>query len=228
MEFNIDAITPNVRFDPRVKRYRYIDTGQFLKKEAALNLTKGYIEREKVKLIELADKLESGEITLFQFQLRAAEHLKHIHVSSGILGAGGSEYLTSNDFLTIARKLKNQYYSGIGEDGKRYGLKFLAMDIEAGNVSVARLKQRLAMYADSGQQSYWQMKRDRARDKPWEVRVLDPLARHCGSCIAHASRGIQKLGVLPLPSQDCTCYNRCRCELIQLTLEEAVARGLSV
>ena len=228
MEFNLDGVIPNVNFDSRVKRYRYIDTGQFLSKEAALSITKRFIEREKNNLIGLADRLESGEIDLVQFQIKATEHLKHIHVSQAVLGADGSHHLTSNDFLWIGRNLKKQYYSGIGEDGKRYGIKNLSIEIDNGTVSPARLRQRLAMYADSGQAAYWQMKRTRATDTPYEVRVLDPGARHCDNCIEYAARGPQPIGELPLPSVACACKTRCRCSLLQISFEEAVVRGITI
>ena len=228
MKINQDAINPLYTFDAKSKRYRYKDTGKFLSKEAALNITRRFIEREKNNLIGLADRLESGEIDLVQFQIKATEHLKHIHVSQAVLGADGSHHLTSNDFLWIGRNLKKQYYSGIGEDGKRYGIKHFAMEINAGTVTPAKLRQRLAMYADSGQAAYWQMKRTRATDTPYEVRVLDPGARHCDNCIEYAARGPQPIGELPLPSVACACRTRCRCSLIQISFEEAVLRGVNI
>ena len=228
MEFNLDGVIPNVNFDSRVKRYRYIDTGQFLSKEAALSITKRFIEREKNNLIGLADRLESGEIDLVQFQIKATEHLKHIHVSQAVLGADGSHHLTSNDFLWIGRNLKKQYYSGIGEDGKRYGIKNLSIEIDNGTVSPARLRQRLAMYADSGQAAYWQMKRTRATDKPYEVRVLNPFAKHCASCLRYAADGPRPIGEHPLPGTFCECLNSCKCNLLQISLEEAIVRGIQI
>lgn len=84
------------------------------------------------------------------------------------------------------------------------------------------------MYADSGQAVYWQMKRERATDKPYEYRQLDPGARHCQSCINHAALGVKPIGVLPLPSQDCQCLSRCRCSLIQISFEDAVLRGVEL
>lgn len=84
------------------------------------------------------------------------------------------------------------------------------------------------MYADSGQAVFWQMKRERAVDKPYEVRVLNPLAKHCASCLRYAADGPKPIGEHPLPGTFCECLTGCKCNLLQISFTDAMERGIKL
>lgn len=216
----IDAISPQFFFDTKANRYRYKDSKKFAPKRAIVNLTRKYIEDQKAELISLADKLESKKVDLIGFQREAAAIVKQIHLSQLLLGRNGIENIKPEDFLAIARELKKQYFSGVGTDGKAYGLKYLAKDIKDGKVTIAQLRNRLRMFADSGRLSYWYGLKESAKDKgkTHAVRVLGD-AKHCKDCPRLAGE-IKLIDKILLPGQGCECLTQCKCRLRIGTLKE--------
>jgi hypothetical protein len=221
---------PEFFYDRAAKRYRYRDSKKFAPKKAILNLTKDYIKSEQSNLESLASKYFNGQISLLEFQTQSASHLKHLHISSLILGKDGVENVTGNDFLAVGRILKEQYYDGKGKDGKPFGLKHLTQELASGNVSQAQLKNRLALYGKSAQQSYWLGKTETAKNdqKTFAIRKLGATDRHCQSCLSYSALPPQPLNLVILPGQKCECRSNCKCHLEFMTLAEAVRLGASI
>lgn len=223
-----DATNINgIEYDPKSKRYRIVSgsggKGQFISKAAFLNQAKKRVVSESQALVDLAAKVADKSLSLRDFQLQAAKHLKSIHVTQAILGKNGVENIKAEDWLKVGRELKRQYYSGIDPiTGKRFGLKHLVADIKAGKVSQAQLKARLKLYAQSGKTSYWTAKVD--HEGGYGFRELGKRDRNnCPECVELASRGAMAASALVLPGQQCRCRSNCRCRLkLYATLEEAI------
>jgi hypothetical protein len=214
-------------YDVRLRRYRVstgVGAGQFISKQAFIASTQRYLDAQQNLLISLADDLGDGRLQLKDFQRRAAEILREIHTSQAILGANGIENLNSSDWLRVGRQLKRQYYAGIDtESGRRFGLKYLAQDIANGRLSLAEIRNRLSLYAESGKLTYYETEGAK-NEKPLVKRVLGA-AEHCQECLDYASMGIRPKGELPYPTERCSCKMRCKCSMLYLSLEEAISQG---
>lgn len=219
---------PEFYWDSKVQRYRYRDSRRFVSRDAILSLTDRSIQANHLELTQLADKLASGELAIANFEREAGQILRRLHVQQAILGRGGSDRMTPANWLEVGRELKRQYYAGRGDDGKPYGLRWLAQDIRDGTVSLAMLKSRLGAFADSSRVSYWAMQRQNAIDagKPYAKRKLNPEAEHCADCYAYAQEPPKPIALVPLPSQNCDCLTSCRCDVIFLSRDEAIAQGM--
>lgn len=199
-------------------RYQWTDgagKGQFASRTAILNYSKAAIVRHSNELIGLADKLESKQINLADFQREAAEKLKKIHIHQAIQAARGSENLFANDYLIVARQLRKQYYAGVDEiTGKRYGIQHLAAQIANGEVSLAQLKARLKLYAQSGKSTYWEIDRWKKRQSGiTEGKRILMAGENCPECIAFSQIGWTSIESIVMPTQRCSCKNSCRCRV---------------
>ena len=219
------------RYDPTSGRYRVREgagRGRFVSREAFLNQTQQYVERQKTELIALGDRLSSNAITLREFQRQAAGHLKEIHTGMAIIGRGGVERMRSEDWLQVGRNLRSQYYSGKDPiTGQRYGIKFLVQDLIDGKVSPAMLTARLGMFAESGKLTYFQMEQQTQVDsgKAYATRHLGP-KDHCNDCPGHERLVPIPIAQIIYPTTQCECKNRCGCNLRYYTIEEAIAAGM--
>lgn len=205
------------KFDVKSGRYRYTDTGQFAPREAIMNLINGRVAIAKQEIGNITDNFTDGRISLKAWEKQIAEQLKFIHVQSAILGKGGIDKMQPEDWLKVARELKKQYYTGIDEStGKKFGLKQLVKEIKEGKVSSQQLKARLNLYANSGKLSYYEAISSQKKEQNYTLmkRVLGAVHKSCDECMSYASQGWQPIGLLPLPTQKCTCKNNCKCSVL--------------
>lgn len=227
------AASDEYTFDPKTGRYRYTSgaaKGKFAPREAVLALTQKAIAANTAELQQLGDRLAAGTLKLRDFQEEAGAIVRRIHVQNAILGRGGIDKMKPADWLLVARTLKQQFYAGKdAETGRRFGLKHLAAEIKAGEVSAAQLRQRLALYAESGKVTYWEMAKRSAADggQGYGLRRLGD-AQHCPSCVRYAAEPPRPIAELVTPGTRCECRSRCKCSIEFLTLEQAVAKGARV
>ena len=182
------------------------------------------IQSRSDRLIALADLYADGKIDADTLEKRAARLVRELAILQGTLGAGGAERLTGRDRAALDEWLKKQLYNGVGNNGKRYGIRHLVNDLRNG-MSVAQLRNRLRKYARNSRQAFWISFQNHAG--PYGIRVLDPRAEHCQCCIDESRKGVQFMSQIRLIG-DCDCFDGCRCTILPLTLEQAVRRGLRV
>lgn len=225
---NIDAVLPSqIYYDPSIKRYRYKGgegqpmRGTFISRADALKLQRDFLVDAKQKFLALTPRIMSGEIGVYK---EAGELLKSIHLSNAVLAAGGFDKLTERDLGTIGSILKKQYYQGKVDDGKPFGLKHLFREVQGGGVSEAQLKNRLGMYAESGEISGSAVKQNQAYAQGLTAmkRISSEDDRECDDCTRYAAWGWQMIGSLPLPRERCKCRSNCRCRVIYARLEDVV------
>jgi hypothetical protein len=221
------------RFDRKTGRYRYAagaNKGKFAPRIAILELTRRNIEVQKKQFIALGDRLAAFKLKLADFQKQAGKILRRIHIQQAILGKGGVDKVTTADWKTVSSFLRQQFYSGVdSETGQRFGLKWLAEEVQQGLLSLAQLRLRLEMYAKSGKISFLAMDKQSLKEggKTLAIRILGD-ASHCEDCIAYAALPPQPIDQITLPTQKCKCRINCECSILGLTMEEAIAMGLSV
>lgn len=226
----VDFIDREFKWESQLKQFRVTKgagKGDFISREAILHLTREAIKANQAQLMTLADDLASNTITLREFETQAAKHIRLIHTQQAEVAAGGYDKVTPEMWLEVANELKRQYKDGRNLiTGDRYGLKWLCRDIIDGKVSLPRLKQRLALYANSGKVSFWHTDLRVQFDKglTYGIRVLGATDRHCTPCVYYASLPPQPLTSIIRPTQQCTCGTNCLCTVVPMSVEEAIAR----
>jgi hypothetical protein len=214
--------TDDFTFDPRTGRFRIATgagKGGFISRAAVLNQERLYLDRQKVELGKLGDRLSNGTITLPDFQREAGNTLRRIHIASAVLGKGGKDKMVQGDWDKVQETIKRQLYKGRGEDGKPFGIKHLAAEWNAGKVSAAQLKMRLGLYAQSGVISYSTAELDQAKKDGVKRgrRVLAMGGIHCQECVSYAERGYVNLSdIIPI-GVACSCRGNCLCRIDFLT-----------
>lgn len=204
------------RYEPATGRYRWISgpsRGQLAPKAAVMARTGSIVAAEQQTLPRLATQLSDGSITLEQFQRQAGESLRRIHLGQAAMGRGGWEMLTSDDMRRVRRVLAEQFYSGVGEDGKRYGIRNLAEEVRSGRVSAAQLRSRMEAYAESGKVAYWGAWKAERPDV-WGIRQLGITDRHCAFCLEQAAIAPRRVSEIPPPGCCPQCLTRCKCTIV--------------
>jgi len=190
-------------WDVGLKRYRYKDSGRLAPKKAILNLTKRRITDNQKDLENITEMLYDGDLRLEDWQRTAAKRLKTVHLESLLLGRGGLENVTDDDYLVIGRTLRSEYGY----------LRNFAREIKAGTVSREQAIARIKMYSRKSNRSYWYGQQKAHGNAKYMKRILAPV-EHCADCKIYANMGIQPVGTLPLPTESCACGSNCRCSVI--------------
>ncbi len=100
------------KYEKTSNRYRVAigsAKGQFISKKAFLASTERYIVTQSEKLQSIGQSLIDKKISVKEFQSLAAKTLKEIHISQAILANDGVENIKSEQWLIVARQLKQQY-----------------------------------------------------------------------------------------------------------------------
>lgn len=201
----------DIVYDRRVKRFRYTE-GKFVPDSVVKYKMEKFLASKQKELVEYSRQLylDTGNLTL---QRQVAQTLKDIHIVGGALGAGGPQKLYANDYLAIARNLKNQY--GLTDNHPQpYGLKFLYQDIQSGYTGANRLTERLIMYSKSYKTSLFTVEREKASQKGelFARRILG-FGENCKDCADYSGWGWVGIDDVILPTQKCRCYTNCNCTL---------------
>ncbi|MEO1145161.1 MAG: hypothetical protein AAFY26_06150 [Cyanobacteria bacterium J06638_22] len=221
------AVSDKYRWDRRAQRFRHRSNGQFVARQTTLRIAERARNAAIADLQALGRQLNEGRISTHDFHQQASLTIRQIHVQQAVLGAGGSDRVSSETWLAIGRNVKKNIATGVDEDGRRYGLRELLKEVQDGSVSDRQLLARLQLYANSGKESYWQANINHAiaQGETWGERVLNEEAENCECCPVYAAMGPVPLDQIVLPTQKCPCGPNCRCRIVTMTLEEAVLRG---
>lgn len=198
-----------ITYDRAVGRFRYPE-GSFASREAVVYQASRYLDEQQRLLVSYAEQMWNRPNDL-ALQRQVAQTLKEIHITSGVIAAGGPQNMFANDYLILARGLKNQY--GISDNfPQEYGLKFLFAELQRGEVSLKRLVERLVMYGKSAKTAYFgiEVAKQQAEGKTEALRILG-FGEHCEECKRYAGFGWVGIQQLILPTQQCSCLTNCLC-----------------
>lgn len=169
----------------------------------------------------LAKLKASATLTGNKFRQQAGEALAELWVLE-LKDATGRK-LTDAELEVLGKALRRQFDQGIAEDGNRYGLDQLALELTSPEPpSEAEISRRLGMYGRSSTIGLYAVRRA-SSGLPFEVRVLDNTLgiEHCEKCISYAQQGPLPAGEHPLPGEKCPCGPNCHCKLIQISNADA-------
>lgn len=158
-------------YDNRSQRWRDSATGQYIPKANVISEMRLHQEATYSTLDNLTRQLYAGDINLARWQMGVAGELKDAHLAQAIFGAGGRANMGQAEWGRVGQTLREQY-------------KFLdefAKAIANGTQSEAQALNRIKMYGDASQQSYWSEWAQAHRGKKMYYR-LHP-AEHCGPCV---------------------------------------------
>ena len=191
-------------WDQAVRRYRDLDTGRYLPREAILGYVQRSLDASGNAMDDLAGFIGQQQLSPADFGLLAKEELKQEYIRQYLLGIGGREQMKPADWGSVGGMLKEQY---------RYFNDFLR-EVEAGNLSEAQIRSRLRMYTNSAREAYERahMKNAKALGMDEEQWILDAEAEHCDDCVMYAGMGWQPIGTFPQPGDGSTqCLTNCAC-----------------
>jgi hypothetical protein len=205
ISFDAATSNPEYQYEPKLRRYRSKKTGRFLRKEAIASLTQGHVENVKSDLTKVSQLLIDGKINLKTWQTTTAETLKILHVQEYLLGVGGQGAIEKEDYLEIARELKNQYAY----------LRNFAVDLTMGKMTPKEALNRTGMYAESGKVSFFRGERTAAKRAglSFARRILTPGHIHCSQCPRYQARGVVPIEDVVMPTVACDCMYNCKCRV---------------
>lgn len=211
--------SPRFVWDDRVKRYRYLSSGRFVSQAVVDKLTRLSISQVKKDLRTIGQLLIDGKINLAAWEQETALALKVLHVQTYTLHKGGAANMTATDYSLIEQALREEF---------QY-LHNFAVDIYEGRVSQAQFKARLGNYAKKSRYSAELARRELAfeSNSGYAKRFLGPTDRSCGECLYYASLGLQPIGILPLPTQKCSCRSNCLCSIKYYDSQDVEGVGLA-
>jgi hypothetical protein len=190
-------------WDGRTQRYRDKATGRFLRNETVLNIIQGNIQQKSNRLVGVLEDLLQGKITTGQFQRESLDTIKYLHVQQYLIGKGGFRRTTSQDYLQIARDLKDVHYPAF---------QGFIQDLQSGKLTEAQAKQRMRAFAIASNKSYHYGVKQSAVENGYRYaqRFLSA-AEHCSDCPIYAALGVTDIRSLILPGEKCECRYNCKC-----------------
>jgi hypothetical protein len=192
------------QYDPRSRRYRNRQSGQYLSAKTVRSAIDQIIDAETVKMRSLAQSLVDGNLALSDWQMQSATLLKALHVAMGLAAIGGLALASASALGYIASQIKKQYGY----------LNKMAQEIRNGEQALdGTLVSRSALYTQAGRELYENVVGKMAADggATQEKSVLGA-ADHCGDCVGEAAKGWSPIGTL-IPIGQRQCLANCHCSM---------------
>lgn len=210
---DFDFKNPDYTYNPETRKYTS-SSGKEITQSEVQSLILKRIEAIALELQDIGRSLVNGDIDLGSWQRQTAEKLKILHAQQFLLGVGGLLNIEFDDYLVLARKVKEQY---------KY-LREFAIAVKKGEVSPTKILYRLGLYPKAAKGTYYLGYRQSAKrnQKAYGFRKLGD-AEHCPDCIKYEAMGILPIDDLILPTEKCQCAINCKCSIIYLSLAEMLA-----
>jgi hypothetical protein len=203
MILTVDAIKKkSLEWDKKEQFYRY-PSGRKVSDRAMYQMMQRDIKSMKSNQGWATDQLIAGKMTFEDWQKFNIDLIRRHHVTMMRFSKGGKQYTTANDYLQVARELKQIQYPKFQK---------FAQDIKDGKQTEAQLRNRLGMYADSSKVSFERGKLGRSHSQ-FGRRLLGGCANHCQDCIDYASLGWLPVGQVTPPGVNCVCGPNCCCSV---------------
>ena len=203
-------------YDATALRYRNPTTGRFISKKQIDNSLDKYRAIQSQQMRATAQQYINKQISRKDAEIAIAKSIKNLWNTELVAGKGGVQNVAANDWLMVARELKQQYYmEQANKTGKSYGLRQLFDAYERGEKSPSKMLNSMDSYAKASKKAYWmanQQMMQKSNQYSLMERILG-IAEHCPDCLRFAALGIQPIGTLPLPGQLCQCQFNCKCSI---------------
>ena len=129
-------------YDPRSHRYRDSDSGRYLTQNQVKGLVQQSIDAAASNLSGITGLAGSGQLSPADFNARMRDEIKYSTIRQYLLGRGGLNQMTQEDWGSIGGMLADQY---------RYLDPFSQ---EIVNLSEGQIAARAAMYIRSSREAY--------------------------------------------------------------------------
>lgn len=189
-------------YNPRSRRYLDRQTGRFVAAKEVRSAVDTIIDKETVKIRDIAEQLKDGKINLAEWQIQTSALLKNLHVAMGLAANGGLQNTSNADLGFIGSQIKEQYQF----------LRSFANEIYKGTQPLdGTLVSRAALYTQSARSTYEKVVARAASNSgaTSEKSVLGS-ADHCDDCVGEAAKGWSPIGSL-IPIGERICKANCRC-----------------
>lgn len=205
------------KWDGSAQRYRNKTTGKFVKNSTILDLIEGNIQSKSNRMLESFNDLSQGKITLAEYQRENMEILKYLHTQQYLVAKGGFRTTTPEDYLAIARELKDTHYPA---------LRKFANELREGNLTEAQARARIRNFAKASETmaDFGQKSSAKQNGFTWGRRYLSAV-EHCQDCPIYAAMGAVPIDNLILPGRHCECRFNCKCYVRYFKSKEAAMAG---
>lgn len=190
---------------PDLQRYRDTATGRFVSSGEVRGWGQTSMNDSADHARGMAGALAERDITLGQWERNMRDQIKEEYIKQYLLGRGGRDLMTAEDWGYLGGTLANQY--------NKFLNKFSA-EIAAGNLTEAQIAARSEMYLLSSRQAFERARAKSCSDieRQEERWVVDPGKENCPDCLAFQDEDWQAIGYFPLPGAGYTqCLSRCGC-----------------
>lgn len=195
---------------------RFVDraTGRFLSTLVVNSAVDTVIGKARDHMVEVTQKLQTGDLTLAQWQTQMVDEMKLLLVGASAIGRGGWAQMSQADWGWTGQQLRQQYAY----------LRNFAHDIATGKQPMdGRLLNRAGMYADYARAIERNMQvRTAVLIGRSEERNLLGQADHCQDCVEETAMGWVPIGTLTLIGGR-QCGSRCHCVIQTRTHEDGMA-----
>lgn len=159
-----------------------------------------------MNLLTLANQLQSGAITLAEWQAQMREYLRGEYVLAMELAKNGRNNVTFSDWGFVGSELKKQYQyldrfaKDIAENPQKW-------------LSGTMLYERMKLYSDSAYTALADMiEREMEKAGYTEEKNILGDADHCDECLQETAKGWSPIGSL-IPIGDRICIVKCKCTM---------------
>jgi hypothetical protein len=205
------------KWDGQTQRYRNKTTGRFVRTDTILNLIENNIESKTNRMLESFNELSQGKITLAEYQRENIETIKYLHVQQYLVAKGGFRTTTPEDYLAIARELKDIHYPAFRK---------FTQDLQQGKLTEAQARARIRGYGKASETmaDFGQKSSAKQNGFTWGRRYLGAV-EHCEDCPIYAAMGAVPIDNLILPGRQCACRFNCKCTVRYFKSKEAAMAG---
>ena len=189
-------------------RYHDLTSGRFISGEQVRDWSHAAADASGDAATEFARMLEGGQLNLGDWQTVMREEIKKEYVRQYLLGRGGLDKMTQQDWGSVGGMLRETYTY----------LDRFARDIASGRLSVGQISRRSRMYTNSAREAYERARR-RVNALAEEMRwVINSLVENCEDCLAFQAMGWRMIADRPysgaIPGSGQTrCLTNCACHI---------------
>jgi len=190
---------------PDLQRYRDTATGRFVSSAEVRGWGQTSMNGSADHARGMAGALAERDISLGRWERNMREQIKEEYIRQYLLGRGGRDLMTAEDWGSIGGSLKEQYS----------WLNKFSTQIATGELSEKQIAARSAMYLRSAGEAF-ERARGRAQPDATEIRWHLTSAEHCEDCVGYADMGWQPItddvfdGNLPRTGGT-RCLTNCMC-----------------
>ena len=205
------------KWDGQTQRYRDRETGRFVKTATILELTEGNMQQKTDRMLQSFEEVKAGRITFAEYQRENLEIIKYLHTKQYLVAKGGFRTTTPEDYLEIARELKDLHYPSF---------RNFTEQLQNGTLTEAQARARIRTFGIASETMADLGYRSSAKQNgfTWARRYLSAV-EHCSDCPIYAAMGAVTIDNLILPGRQCECRFNCKCYVKYFKSRESAVSG---